>query len=70
MNCQLSFKDLAFLLVSKGIERALIESDLGLTPSNDGAKIRLNVPPLTEETRKELVKVAKGIAEEVPADVA
>lgn len=48
----------------KAIERAIIESDLGLTPSSDGSKIRLNVPPLTEETRKSLVKVAKGIAEE------
>jgi len=48
----------------KAIERALVESDVGLTPSSDGNKIRLNVPPLTEETRKSLVKVAKGIAED------
>lgn len=46
------------------IERALLESDIGITPSNDGSVIRLAVPPLTEERRKELVKQAKGMAEE------
>jgi len=46
------------------IERAIAESDLGLTPSNDGNVIRLNVPPLTEERRKQLVKAAKEMAEE------
>jgi ribosome recycling factor len=48
----------------KAIERAILESDIGLTPSNDGNVIRLVVPELTEERRKELVKVVKGIAEE------
>ena len=41
-----------------------MESDLGLTPSNDGKVIRLPIPQLTEERRKELVKVARHIAEE------
>ncbi|HEX9415268.1 MAG TPA: ribosome recycling factor [Gaiellaceae bacterium] len=48
----------------KSIERALQESDLGLTPSNDGKIIRLPIPQLTEERRKELVKVVRQIAEE------
>jgi ribosome recycling factor len=48
----------------KGIERAIQESDLGLTPSNDGKIIRLPIPQLTEERRMELVKVVKGLAEE------
>lgn len=48
----------------KSIERALQESDLGLTPANDGKIIRLPIPQLTEERRKELVKVVKHIAEE------
>jgi len=47
-----------------GIERAIQESDLGLTPSNDGKLIRLPIPQLTEERRKELVKVVRGMAEE------
>lgn len=46
------------------IEKALLASDLGLTPSNDGKVIRLPIPPLTEERRKELVRVAHKIAEE------
>jgi ribosome recycling factor len=46
------------------IEKAILESDVGLTPSNDGNVIRLNVPDLTEERRKELVKVVNGIAED------
>jgi len=46
------------------IERAIQQSDLGLTPSNDGKIIRLPVPQLTEERRKELVKVVRHIAEE------
>src|SRR5207244_10808271 len=46
------------------IERAIQESDLGLTPSNDGKLIRLPIPQLTEERRKELVKVVRGMAEE------
>jgi ribosome recycling factor len=46
------------------IERAILKSDLGLTPSNDGNVIRLAVPQLTEERRRELVKVVKKKAEE------
>jgi ribosome recycling factor len=48
----------------KTIERAIQESELGLTPSNDGKVIRLPIPQLTEERRKELVKVVKHLAEE------
>ena len=48
----------------KSIENAILESDVGLTPSNDGAVIRLMLPELTEERRKELVKVVRHIAEE------
>jgi ribosome recycling factor len=48
----------------KSIERAIQESDLGLTPSNDGKLIRLPIPQLTEERRKELVKVVRHLAEE------
>src|SRR5213594_306636 len=48
----------------KAIEKALQESDLGLTPSNDGKLIRLPMPQPTEERRKELVKVVRKIAEE------
>jgi ribosome recycling factor len=48
----------------KAIERAILESDVGLTPNNDGNLIRLSVPELTEERRKQLVKVVRHIAEE------
>jgi len=48
----------------KTIERAIQESDLGLTPANDGKVIRLPIPQLTEERRKELVKVVRHLAEE------
>lgn len=48
----------------RSIEKAIMESDVGLTPSNDGNVIRLQIPELTEERRKELVKVVHGIAEE------
>jgi len=48
----------------KAIERAIRESDIGLNPSNDGQIIRLNVPELTEERRRDLVKVVRGLAEE------
>jgi ribosome recycling factor len=48
----------------KGIERAVQESDLGLTPSNDGKVVRLPIPALTEERRKDLVKVVRRVAEE------
>jgi ribosome recycling factor len=46
------------------IEKAILKSDLGITPTNDGKLIRLAVPSLTEERRKELVKVVRRIAEE------
>jgi ribosome recycling factor len=48
----------------KAIERSIQESDLGLTPNNDGQLIRLQVPELTEERRRQLVKVVRGLAEE------
>jgi len=48
----------------KVIEKAILASDLGLTPSNDGNIIRIPLPPLTEERRKELVKVIHKLAEE------
>jgi ribosome recycling factor len=48
----------------KQIEKTILESDLGLTPSNDGKLIRLPIPQLTEERRKELVKIVKQMAEE------
>lgn len=46
------------------IEKAILKSDIGLTPANDGRIIRLNIPQLTEERRRELVKLVKKIAEE------
>jgi ribosome recycling factor len=46
------------------IERAINESDLGINPSNDGKVIRLAIPQLTEERRKEMVKVVRGLAED------
>ena len=48
----------------KGIEKAILESDVGLTPNNDGNLIRLGIPELTEERRRQLVKVVHGITEE------
>ena len=48
----------------KAIEKAILESDVGLTPNNDGAIIRLQIPELTEERRRELVKVVHDICEE------
>jgi ribosome recycling factor len=48
----------------KAIEKAINESDVGLNPSNDGNLVRLGVPELTEERRRELVKVARGLAED------
>lgn len=52
------------LSVIKEIEKAILKSDLGLTPSNDGKIIRIAIPPLTEDRRKELVKIANKISEE------
>ena len=48
----------------KAIEKSINESDIGLTPSNDGNLIRLVVPELTEERRKDLVKIVRNLAEE------
>jgi ribosome recycling factor len=50
--------------VIKEIEKAILKSDLGLTPSNDGKIIRISIPPLTEERRKELVKVINKMSED------
>lgn len=50
--------------VMASVEKAILAANLGMTPSNDGKVIRLTVPPLTEERRKELVKVVKHMAEE------
>ena len=50
--------------VIKDIEKAILKSDLGLTPSNDGKLIRISIPPLTEERRKELAKVVYKKSEE------
>ena len=47
----------------RAIEKAIIDSNIGLTPSNNGEQIRLSIPPLTEERRKELVKRVRGEAE-------
>ncbi len=51
-------------LAMKEIERGIYEADLGLTPQNDGTVIRINVPPLTEDRRRELVKQVKKAAED------
>jgi ribosome recycling factor len=48
----------------KAIEKSILESDVGLTPSNDGNVIRLQIPEMTEERRRDMVKVAHRIAEE------
>ncbi|MPM94609.1 Ribosome-recycling factor [bioreactor metagenome] len=50
--------------VLSAIEKAILKSDLGLPPNNDGKLIRLNFPPLNEERRKQLVKSAKATAEQ------
>lgn len=47
----------------KAIEKAIIDANLGFTPQNNGEHIRINIPPLTEETRKDLVKKAKAAGE-------
>ena len=49
---------------SQEIEKALNESDIGINPSNDGEKIRLNIPPLTQDRRKELSKFVAKFAED------
>ena len=48
----------------KAIEKSIMESDVGLTPNNDGNLIRLSIPELTEERRRQLVKVVRNIAED------
>ena len=48
----------------KAIEKAIVAADIGLAPMNDGRLIRLSIPELTEERRKELVKVAKRVTED------
>lgn len=53
----------------KDIERAILQSDLGLTPSNDGKIIRLTIPPLTEERRRELTKVVAKRVEETRVSI-
>ena len=50
--------------IIKDIEKAILKSDLNLTPANDGKVLRLSIPPLTEKRRKELVKIAGKICEE------
>lgn len=50
--------------IMKEIEKAIVTSDLGITPSNDGKLIRLPIPPLSEERRKDLVKVSKKYGED------
>ncbi len=55
--------------VLKSIEKAILASDIGLNPNNDGKVIRLNFPELTEERRKDLVKDVKKIAEEARVSV-
>jgi ribosome recycling factor len=68
---QISVPDARMLMITpydksaiKEIERAVLESDLGLNPANDGNVVRLPIPQLTEDRRKDLVKVARHIAEE------
>lgn len=46
------------------IEQAIFRANIGLTPTNDGEMVRINIPPLTEERRKEMVKQCKGLAED------
>jgi ribosome recycling factor len=50
--------------VAGDIEKAIMESDLGVTPTNDGSAIRINIPSLTEDRRKELLKTCKSIGED------
>lgn len=53
----------------EAIEKAVLASDLGLTPQNDGKVVRISIPPLTEERRKELVKVVRKMGEECKVSV-
>ena len=51
------------------VEKSILKSELGLTPMNDGKIIRISIPPLTEERRKELAKLAKKMAEEAKISI-
>ncbi|HMK49287.1 MAG TPA: ribosome recycling factor [Thermodesulfovibrionales bacterium] len=51
------------------IEKAILKSDLGLTPMNDGKMVRINIPPLTEERRKQLVKTVRKKSEEAKVSI-
>ena len=51
------------------IEKAILKSELGLTPSNDGKLVRINIPPLTAERRRELVKIVKKMGEEYKVQI-
>ncbi|WP_031387229.1 ribosome recycling factor [Desulfonatronum thiodismutans] len=53
----------------KDVEKAILKSDLGLNPVNDGKTLRIIIPPLTEERRKELVKIAKKFTEEAKVGI-
>ena len=53
----------------KAVEKAILDSNIGITPENNGEVIRLNFPPLTEDRRKALVKEAKGEAEKAKVSV-
>ena len=53
----------------KDVEKAILKSELGLNPVNDGKTLRIIIPPLTEERRKELVKVAKKFTEETKVSI-
>jgi ribosome recycling factor len=53
----------------KDIERAILKSDLALTPSNDGTVIRLSIPQLTEERRRDLQKIVKGLSEDARVSI-
>ncbi len=53
----------------KEVEKAILNSDVGITPENNGEVIRLNIPPLTEDRRKRLVKQSKGEAEQAKVSV-
>jgi ribosome recycling factor len=52
-----------------GIEKAILKSDLGLNPSSDGNVIRLNIPPLTEERRQDLIRVLRRRVEEARVEI-
>lgn len=55
--------------ITKAVEKAIFSANIGLTPQNEGTAIRINVPPLTEERRKEYTKVASKYAEEAKVAV-